>query len=80
MQIFREIPFIKVQNNTQQLNGEKQWKMRWRAKPVTCVWLSYVVFVSSAGNNVGMTVMCNWCANEQHSLESFMCLDLVLEC
>ena len=47
---------------------------------MTCVWLSCVVFVSSAWNNVGMIVMCNWCANEQRSFEPFMCLDLVLEC
>ena len=47
MQVFRVIPFIKLQNNTQQLNSEKQWKMRRRAKPLTCFWLSYA-FMSSA--------------------------------
>ena len=28
----------------QQLNGEKWWKMRWKAKPLFCFWLSYVGF------------------------------------
>ena len=44
----------------QQLNSEKQWKMRWRAKTHICFWLSYVVFMSSAWKEVGMTVMYNW--------------------
>jgi len=39
------------------LNGEKQQKMRWRAKTLICFWLSYVVFVScSAWKNAGMTI------------------------
>ena len=28
MQIFQEIPFIKAQNDKQQINGQKQWKMK----------------------------------------------------
>ena len=35
----------------QQLNGEKRRKLRWRAKPLNCFWLSYVVFLSSAWKN-----------------------------
>ena len=34
------------QATKQHLNGEKQWKMRRRAKPLICFWLSYVVFLS----------------------------------
>ena len=30
--------------------------MRWRAKPLICFGLSYVVFVSSACKNAGMTM------------------------
>ena len=41
----------------QQLNGEKQWKMRRKAKPLTCFGLNYVVFVSSAWKTVGMTIL-----------------------
>ena len=35
MRIFGVIPFIKLQNDTWQLNGEKRRKMRWRANPFT---------------------------------------------
>jgi len=35
--------------------------MRWRAKPLTCFCLSYIVFVSSAWRNVGMTMTCKRC-------------------
>ena len=28
MQIFQEIPFIKPQNDKQQINSQKQWKMK----------------------------------------------------
>ena len=31
----------------QQLDGEKQWKMRWQTQPLICFVLSYVVFASS---------------------------------
>ena len=54
---FRVIPLIKLQNDKQHLNlncclsfcsfdlkSEKQWKMRWWAKPLICFGLSYVVF------------------------------------
>ena len=30
------------------LNGEKRWKIRWIAKPLTCFGLSYAVFLSYA--------------------------------
>ena len=30
MHIFGVTPFIKLRNDKQNLNGEKQWKMRWR--------------------------------------------------
>ena len=51
MHIFGVIPFIKLQNDKQQLNGEKQWKIRWRAKLLICFWFSYVVFMPSAWKN-----------------------------
>ena len=35
----------------QQLNGEKWWKVRWKAKSLVCFWFSYVVFLSSAWKN-----------------------------
>jgi len=46
MRILGAIPFIKLQNDTltQQLNGEKRWKMRCRAKTLIYFWLSFVVF------------------------------------
>ena len=33
-------PFIRLQNDTEQLNGEKRWKMRWKANSIICfcVW------------------------------------------
>ena len=31
----------------QQLDGEKQWKMKWQTQPLICFVLSYVVFASS---------------------------------
>ena len=43
MRIFGVIPFIKYKTTLkQQLNGEKQWKMRWRAKPLSCFSMSCV--------------------------------------
>ena len=42
MQIFRVISFIKLQKDTEQLNSEKWWKMRWKAKTLICFGLSYV--------------------------------------
>ena len=59
LQNFGVIPFIKPLK--QQLNSEKQWKMRWKANPLICFCLSYVVFLSNAWKNVGMTMMCNRC-------------------
>ena len=44
----------------QQLNGQKR-KMKWEAKSVICFRSSYAVFLSSAWENVGMTMMCNRC-------------------
>ena len=38
----------------QQLNGEK--KRRFRTRTLMCFWFSYVVFVSDAWRNVGMTI------------------------
>ena len=58
LQIFVVISLIKLQNDKQQLNGEKRWKMRWKAKSLFCFWLSYVVFLSSAWKNVSMRIMC----------------------
>ena len=40
MQIFGGIPFIMLQNDTWTTN--KQWKMRWRANPLTSWGASYV--------------------------------------
>ena len=48
MRIFEVIPVIKLQNETEQLNGEKRWKMRWRANPLVCSGLSYAAFMSIA--------------------------------
>ena len=31
--------------------------MRWRAKPLICFWFRYVVFESSAWENVGTTML-----------------------
>ena len=33
--------------------------MRWKSKSLICFWLSYVVFLSSAWKNVGMTIACH---------------------
>ena len=42
MRIFGIILFIKLQNDAEQLNGEKRWKMSCRANPFIFFWLSYV--------------------------------------
>ena len=50
VQIFRVILFIKLQNDTKitiEKHGEKQWKMRWRAHPLICLWLSYIAMLFS---------------------------------
>ena len=39
---FGAIPFIATKQHLKQINGEKRCKMRWRAKPLICFWLSYV--------------------------------------
>ena len=47
--IFGVIHFIKLQNDTYK-TAIKQWKqrkMRWRAKPLICFWLSCAAFVSN---------------------------------
>ena len=41
----------------QHLNDEKWWKKRWTVNPLICLWLSYIVFLSSAGlAEYGLTV------------------------
>ena len=42
MHIFGVTPFIKLQNDKQKLDGEKQWKIRWRgmrANPFIGGWV-----------------------------------------
>ena len=39
-QIFGVMPFVKLQNDTEQLNGQKRWQMKWQAKPLICFWLA----------------------------------------
>ena len=39
-----------IKHQLNKLNGEKRWKMRWRAKPLVCFWLSCVVFMFDKGD------------------------------
>ena len=45
--------------------------MRRKAKSLICFWLSYVVFLSSAWKNVGMTIACHRCDVKQSLFEIF---------
>ena len=56
MQIFGEIPFINPQNDKQQLNGKKWWKM---TEKDLFGFSFYSLF--SAWKIVDMTMVCNWC-------------------
>ena len=49
MQVLGVITFIKLQNNTKQLNSEKR-KMRWRDTPLTFCGVSYVQWLEECCN------------------------------
>ena len=42
------------------LNGEKRWKIRWRAKPLICFGLSCVVFVSEDASSHSCFILFLW--------------------
>ena len=57
----------------QQLNGEKRWKVIWRAKPHICFGLNCVIFVSSQDTDWSGLVDC-WSAScVDGLLISFLC-------
>ena len=62
MKIFREIPFVKPQNNTQSLTTDKQLKMMEKEREKTyLVFVDFLLLVQCLEDcsTVGMTLMCN---------------------
>ena len=59
--IVRGNPLSSYKTTVKRWREKKRWKIRSKAKPLICFWLSYVVFLSNAWKNAGTIMACNRC-------------------